>query len=153
MSSKRGHTALLHKPTNQPTSSGKLRVLAARLGAEVCLHISWTSSIPVSPLSVFLPPSPFVAHEEGLGHLGHPCCPGGSSEAGEVRGGYDQQAWAGHHVPSYPFLSSSILASLWSWQLGTSQRVNLWKEMVSIQGGCSSNSVVQLQLHEITLHF
>lgn len=64
------HSPLHGFLTNQPTNPGKPRLLAARLGAEGCPYISRTSNSPVSPLSLFLPPSPFVAPEEGLGHPG-----------------------------------------------------------------------------------
>lgn len=52
-----------------------------------------------------------------------------------------------------PILSNSIQShsgnKIWS----TSERVNLWKQTALIQGRCSNNSVIQLQLHTVTVHF
>ena len=147
------HSPLHGFLTNQPTNPGEPTLLAARLGAERCPHISWTSNSPVSPLSLFLPPSPFVAHGEGLGHPGHSCCPGSSSEAGQ-RYREASASWLGLGTTS-PCPPSSPAAFLYrsnpgNWVLRRQlicEKKPCWFKV------CSSNSVFLVQLHENTLHF
>lgn len=84
--------------TNWPRKSKTTSYQAGlEQGTGGCPHLSWTSNIPVLPLCLFPPASPFFVCEEGLGHLGHFCCLGCSVDRTE-----GWEVWAGHEFPMWP---------------------------------------------------
>lgn len=124
--------------TNQKSNPGKQRLPPAGLGVEECPLNTHNFNSPAAPFSLFAPPSHLLQMIKAF-LLPRWLLKGRT----EVR----------YHAPTSSFLSSSVLVSLWCQQLSTSQRVNLWKETVSIQGVHSHNSGIRLWLCTTTLHF